>query len=149
MAKSEIDVALTLIKPFEGLELKSYPDPGTGGDPWTIGYGATGPEIKPGLVWTKEQADARLASDVTKFALGVCKLVKVPVNANQSGALISFAFNVGLGALGSSTLLKKLNAGDYAGAAQEFARWNKAGGKVMPGLTRRRSAEALTFRTPV
>jgi lysozyme len=149
MAKSEIAVALTLIKPFEGLELKAYPDPGTGGDPWTIGYGATGPEIKPGLVWTKEQADARLASDVAKFAAGVRKLVKVPVNANQAGALISFAFNVGLGALGSSTLLKKLNAGDYSGAAEQFARWNKAGGKVMAGLTRRRSAEALTFRTPV
>jgi lysozyme len=142
-----IDVALRLIKQFEGLKLEAYPDPGTGGDPWTIGWGSTGSGIKKGVKWTQQQADDRLASDVTKFADGVAELVKVNTNQNQMGALISFAYNVGLGALSGSTLLRKLNAGDYLGAQGQFARWNRAGGRVMAGLTRRRNAEAAVFGT--
>ncbi len=143
--KTPIDVAVELIKKFEGLELTAYPDPGTGGDPWTIGWGATGPGIKKGVTWTREQADRRLEQDVKNFADGVAAVVKVATNQNQMGALISFAYNVGLSALAGSTLLRKLNAGDYEGAKGQFARWNRAGGRVLAGLTRRRSAEAAKF----
>ena len=76
-------------------------------------------------------------------------MVKVPLNENQHGALVSFTYNLGAGNLGSSTLLRKLNAGDYAGAAAEFPRWNKAGGKELAGLTRRRAAEKALFEKPV
>lgn len=143
--KTPIDVAVELIKPFEGLRLEAYPDPGTGGDPWTIGYGSTGPGIKKGVKWTLEQAERRLEQDVQKFADGVAAVVKVATNQNQMGAMISLAYNIGLGAFSGSTLLRKLNAGDYNGAKEQFARWNRAGGRVMAGLTRRRSAEAAKF----
>jgi lysozyme len=94
---------------------------------------------------TEAEAEAMLQEDLAIFAAHVAKLVKVPLSENQRGALVSFAYNCGHGALASSTLLKKLNAGDYDGAAAEFKRWNKAGGKVLRGLTRRREAEAALF----
>lgn len=138
--------ALDLIKQFEGCRLSAYPDPGSGGDPWTIGWGSTGAGIAKGATWTQAQADMRLAQDVTKFAAGVdAALGGAPVTAKQKGALVSFAYNVGIGAMQSSTLLKKHKAGDYAGARGEFAKWNKAAGKVMAGLTRRRAAEAAVY----
>lgn len=139
------DYALKLIKPFEGLRLEAYPDPGTGGDPFTIGYGATGPGIRKGVQWTQKQADDRLAEDVNRFLLGVAALVTVPLKPNQLGALASLAFNIGIGAFRSSTLLKKLNKGDYSGAAEEFTRWNRAGGRRLEGLVRRRAAERQMF----
>lgn len=142
---SAIDLAIPLIQRFEGCRLVAYPDPGTGGIPWTIGWGATGPGIAPGVKWTQQQADARLRDDVGKFAGKVARLVKVPTEHYEMAALISFAYNVGTGALADSTLLRKLNAGDKAGAAAQFARWNKAGGRVMRGLTNRRAAEARLF----
>ena len=135
-----------LIKFFEGLSLKAYPDPGSGDDPWTIGYGSTGKDIKRGLVWTLAQADARLKLDVASFALGVRALiVKSPTTQRQFDALVSFAYNVGLGNLKSSTLLKKHLARETVAANAEFVRWNKASGKVMAGLTRRRAAEAALY----
>lgn len=137
--------ALALIKQFEGCRLKAYPDPGTGGDPWTVGWGATGPDIHPGTVWTQDQADNRLLLDVTRFARGVSKLITVPVTEGQLAACISISYNIGLRAFGGSTLLRLLNSGDYAGASGQFARWSKAGGKVLPGLVRRRSAERALF----
>ena len=137
--------ALSLIKRFEGCRLTAYPDPGSGGDPWTIGWGSTGEGIRKGVSWTQAQADARLAQDVAKFAKGVDHLVTSPTQPHQRGALISFAYNVGLGALKGSTLLRKHNAGDYAGAAAEFARWDKAAGKTLAGLTKRRAAEAAVY----
>lgn len=147
---------LSLIKSFEGLELEAYPDPGSGGDPWTIGYGHTGSDVRKGLVWTDAQADKALRQDVARFEHDVTNLVTVPVNQNQFDALVCFAFNVGSDidsddvaeGLGDSTLLKKLNAGDYSGAADEFPKWNKSRGKVMNGLTRRRNAERELFLTP-
>lgn len=139
---------LNLIKSFEGCKLTAYPDPGTGGDPWTVGYGHTGPDVHKGLVITQAQADALLAGDLKKFETGVAKLVKVDLTENQRGALVSFAYNCGLGNLGSSTLLKKVNARDFIGAKAEFGKWNKAGGKVLAGLTRRRAAEATLFAAP-
>lgn len=137
-----------LIKSFESLELIAYPDPGTGGAPWTIGWGHTGPEVKSGLVWTPAQADAAFDSDIAQFERDVASLVKVPLNQNQFDALVSFAYNCGSSNFASSTLLKKLNAGDYDAAADEFPRWDKAAGKVMNGLTRRRNAERTLFITP-
>ncbi|MCJ2030709.1 lysozyme [Methylobacterium sp. J-043] len=98
---------------------------------------------------TQAEADDILARDLVRFEDAVARLVRVPVTQNQFDALVSFAFNLGEGNLGSSTLLKKLNAGDYDGAADQFARWNKAKGKVLTGLTRRRAAEADLFRRPV
>lgn len=129
-----------LIKRFEGLELKAYPDPGSGGEPYTIGYGHTG-GVTPGMKIDQAQADAYLRGDLRRFERAVSALAP-KTTQNQFDALVSFAFNLGEGNLKSSTLLRKHNAGDYAGAKAEFARWNRASGKVMAGLTRRRAAEA-------
>jgi len=137
---------LDLIKSFEGCKLAAYPDPGSGGDPWTIGWGSTGPDIKKGVVWTQAQCDDRLAADVQCFALQVDKLIG-PVSTTQSefDALTSFAYNLGASALAGSTLLRMHKAGRHSEAAQQFLRWDKAGGKVMRGLTRRRQAEAALY----
>lgn len=143
------EATLKHIQKSEGLRLKAYPDPGTGGEPWTIGYGHTSmagpPSVKRGMVITREEAEAILRRDVEKFAQGVAARIKVPVTDNQFGALVSFAFNVGLGNFAKSTLLKKLNAKDYKGAANEFMKWTKAAGRVLPGLVARRQEERSLF----
>lgn len=132
---------LSLIKSFEGLRLLAYRDAiGV----WTIGYGATR-GVKPGMSVTKEQAERMLLNDVQRFEPEVERLVKVPLAGNQWDALVSFTYNLGAANLESSTLLRLLNRGDYAGAAEQFPRWNKAGGKVLPGLVRRREAERVLF----
>lgn len=140
---------INLIKSFEGLELKAYPDPATGGKPYTIGHGTTiypsGMPVKLGDTCTAQQAMDYLRNDLKKFENGVNNLVKVKLSQGHFDALVSFAYNLGLGNLGSSTLLKKLNAGDYLGASNELLRWDKAAGKVMAGLTRRRQAERQMF----
>ncbi|OQS34560.1 lysozyme [Chromobacterium haemolyticum] len=135
-----------LIQQFEGLRLKAYQD---AVGVWTIGYGHTGPDVTPGLVITQAQADALLARDLSRFETGVTRLAAVPLHQNQFDALVSFSYNLGLGSLQNSTLLRLLNQRDYAGAAAQFPRWNKAGGKVLPGLTRRRAAEQALFLQPV
>lgn len=137
--------AVDLVKKFEGRMLKAYPDPATGGDPWTCGYGATGPDVVKGTQWTIWQAEDRLMSDLAKFAKAVDQMVTVELTSNQRASLICFAFNVGEGNLKSSTLLRLLNDGKYDKAAAEFTRWNKAAGKVMAGLTARRCAEQALF----
>ncbi|EOT6765160.1 lysozyme [Klebsiella oxytoca] len=143
------DKGIALIKGFEGCRLTAYPDPGTGGAPWTIGYGWTypvdGKPIKPGMKIDQATADRLLKTGLVSYENDVQKLVKVKLTQNQFDALVSFAYNVGSRALSTSTLLKKLNAGDNKGAADEFLRWNKAGGKEMPGLTKRRKAEREVF----
>ena len=140
---------IALIKGFEGRRLTAYPDPGTGGAPWTIGYGWTysvdGKPIKPGMKIDQATADRLLKTGLVSYENDVLKLIKVKVTQNQFDALVSFTYNVGSRALSTSTLLKKLNAGDNKGAADEFLRWNKAGGKVLNGLTRRREAERALF----
>lgn len=137
---------VTVMHHFESCKLKAYPDPGSkNGEPWTIGWGHTGPEVKPGLVWTQAQADAAFLEDLRSFERDVGSLVKVPLTQGQFDALVSFAYNVGLASLNKSTLLRLLNAGDYAGAALQFRRWNKNDGQVMRGLTRRRAAEEGLF----
>lgn len=132
---------LDLIKQFEGLYLKAYRCPA--GVP-TIGYGHTA-GVAMGQTITQQQADDYLRRDVRQFERAVARLVTVPLTQGQFDALVSFAFNLGEGALAQSTLLRMLNAGDYAGAAAQFDRWNKAGGRVLPGLVRRRAAERALF----
>ena len=142
MAREVSEAGVRLVQEFEGCRLDAYRCPA--GIP-TIGYGATGPDIRMGMVWTQEQADERLAEDLARFAAGVERLVQVDLTDNQFAALVSFAYNVGLGALRDSTLLRKLNAGDYLGAADQLPRWARAGGRIMPGLSRRRLAERALF----
>lgn len=142
---------IALIKRFEGCArrigrglVEAYPDPGTGGAPWTIGWGATGPGIGPGTVWTEAEAGARLERDLERYAAEVAEaLGGAPTTQPQFDALVSFHYNTG--AIGRATLTRKHVAGEYAGAAAEFARWNRAGGRVMRGLARRRAAEAALY----
>lgn len=149
--QSSLKAAVDSIKDWEGCRLTAYPDPGTGGAPWTIGFGSTrdinGAAIKPGTTWTLEQAEQKLAQDVAKFGEGVSSLLgPAPTTASQWAAMVSFAYNVGLQALKESTLLRKHKEGDYEGAAHEFLRWTKAAGKEHPGLVKRRDAESKLYR---
>lgn len=131
-----------IVTSFEGLRLKAYDD---GVGVWTIGYGHT-LGVKRGDVITEARADELLRKDVARFEAAVNRLVTVPLTQYQFDALTSFTFNLGSGNLASSTLLKKINAGDYSAAADEILRWNRAGGKVWPGLVRRRKAERTMFK---
>lgn len=144
-----------LIKPFEGYakrlpngDCEAYPDPGTKGDPWTIGYGSTGPNIRKGTIWTHEQAEKGLDEHMEYFYQGVVRLCPNLLRSTPSrlAAIISFAYNVGLGNLRISTLRKRVLAEDWKGAQEEIVKWNKAAGRVLNGLTRRRQAEALLLR---
>jgi len=115
----------------------------------TIGWGHTndhGMHFNAGSAWTQAECDAELASDMKHFEAVVDRLVKVPLEQHQYDALVSFAYNCGEGALAGSTLLRKINAGDFEGAAREFQRWNRGGGVVLRGLVRRRASEALMFQ---
>lgn len=141
------DKGLALIKEFEGFSAKPYRCPA--GVP-TIGYGATYyPDGRRVTMQdrpvTEADATAMLRSMLASYEAGVSRYVQVPLTQGQFDALVSFAYNVGLSALKDSTLLRLVNARDYAGAAAQFARWNRAGGKVLPGLTRRREAERVMF----
>lgn len=140
---------VALIKDFEGLRLKAYPDPGTGGDPWTIGIGTTvypdGRKVKPGDVITEAQAEDYLRHDLTRFEAAVNRLTGGVTTQGQFDALVSFTYNLGDGALKTSTLLRKHNEGDYAGAQAEFSKWVLAGGQKLTGLVRRRAAEAALY----
>lgn len=145
-----------LIKRFESCELEAYPDPGTGGDPWTIGWGHTGPEVHKGLTISQDIADGYLLKDVTHAADQVLRAVKVPLTQGQFDAFVSMVYNIGPGGPSRdgiirlkdgrpSTFLRKLNAGDTTGAAAAMLAWNRAGGRVMNGLVRRRAAEQSLF----
>lgn len=143
---------LALVKAYEGLEEKVS---GQGGslsirayqdvvNVWTIGYGHT-KTARPGLEITPEAAEALLDEDLEVFERAVSQAVEVEINGDQFSALVAFAFNLGPAALFDSTLLKKVNTGDFAGAADEFPRWNKAGQQRLLGLTRRRLSERALF----
>lgn len=137
---------IALIKNFEGCELKAYQDlVGV----WTIGYGWTQPvdgrKVAAGMTIDQSTANRLLKCGVVQFEQGVSQRVTISINQNQFDALVSFAYNLGLRSLSTSTLLRKLNAGDYLGAADEFLRWDHAGGKALAGLTRRRTAERSLF----
>lgn len=135
------DELVQLVGEFEGFRDKAYKCPA---DVWTIGYGFT-KGVKPGDTITKAEADVRLKRELNEFSAGICKYITVFLTQNQFDALVSFAYNIGLGAFKDSTLLRKLNARDYAGAAEQFPRWNKAGGKVLNGLVNRRARERELF----
>lgn len=163
---------LDLIKSCEGLYLSAYPDPASAlgracreqrlsltgyrkvagwealsGAPWTIGYGQTGPDVVPGRAINAAEAESILAAALGSYEQGIVSLLKRPVSDNAFSALVSFCYNLGVGTLGKSTLLKLLNDGDMAGAADEFLKYNKAGRppEVLPGLTKRRAAERTLF----
>lgn len=138
---------LDLIKRFEGRRLKAYRD---SVGVLTVGFGHTDaagpPKVHSGMEITAQEAEDILRKDLTKYEDVVNDYVTVPLNQNQFDALVSFCFNLGPGNLKSSTLLKKLNAGDYDGAASEFGKWTLAGGRRLRGLVRRRKAERDLFR---
>ncbi|HCD8148782.1 TPA: lysozyme, partial [Enterobacter hormaechei] len=131
---------------FEGCKLTAYQD---SVGVWTIGYGWTQPvdgkPIRAGMTIKQETAERLLKTGLVRYESDVSRLVKVGMTQGQFDALVSFTYNLGARSLSTSTLLRKLNTGDYAGAADEFLRWNKAGGKVLNGLTRRREAERALF----
>jgi GH24 family phage-related lysozyme (muramidase) len=149
---------IALIKRFEGCArlrrdglIEAYPDPGTGGEPWTIGWGATGAglepgsRIGPGTVWTQAQCDARLADDLVRYARDVARAIgTAPTTQSEFDALVSFHYNTG--AIARATLTRLHVAGDTDGAAAQFKRWNMAGGRVLRGLVRRRAAEEALYR---
>nr|WP_269841900.1 lysozyme [Enterobacter asburiae] len=140
------DKGIALIKKFEGCKLTAYQD---SVGVCTIGYGWTQPvdgkPIRVGMTIKQETAERLLKTGLVSYESDVSRLVKVGLTQGQFDALVSFTYNLGARALSTSTLLRKLNAGDYAGSADEFLRWNKAGGKVLNGLTRRREAERALF----
>lgn len=136
---------LNLTKDFEKCRLTPYKD---GGGVWTDGWGNTH-GVVPGRKITQEKADADLLANVQNAVNAVNRLVKVPLTQPEFDALVDFTFNVGINAFAKSTLLKKLNAKDYQGAADEFDRWNKDNGKVVAGLTRRRDADEEMFESGI
>jgi lysozyme len=136
-----IAIATPMIKRWEAFRANPYWDYGQ----WSIGYGQK--SEKDAAPITEERASAMLAAYLVELVSKISPLIKAKVTANQGAALLSFSYNLGHGALAKSTLLKKLNAGDYDGAAGQFGRWTKSGGKELPGLVKRRNAERELFRS--
>jgi lysozyme len=134
-----------LIKRNEGCRLEAYQDSVS---VWTIGYGHTGPDVSEGLRITQEQAEELLRKDLERFQDGIDDAIGGDTSDNQYGAMVSLAFNIGLGNLRHSSVLRLHNAGDKAGAADAFLLWNKAGGRVLSGLDRRRQEERTLYLTP-
>ena len=132
---------LALIKKFEGLELEAYK---CAAGVWTIGYGHT-KDVQEGDVWSESHADHMLEVELEEFEGYINDNVTVALSQNQFDALVSWVYNLGPANLKASTMLKVLNSGDYEGVPAQIKRWNKAGGKVLEGLIRRREAEALLF----
>lgn len=133
---------LAVLKHYEGCKLTAYVCPA---GVLTIGYGHTGSDVVKGMKITQAQALELLQQDAQRFGKGVLACVKVSLAQREYDALVSFAFNLGLGALQESTLLRKLNVGNRPGAADQFLRWVNAGGKVLPGLQKRRATERSLF----
>jgi lysozyme len=140
--------ALALIKAFEGFRGKAYRCPA---GVWTVGYGHTSmagpPDVRPGLRMSKGEAAAVLAKDVDAFARDIGALIRVQLNDNQFGALVSFAYNVGVGAFRKSSVLSAVNAGEMDKVPRRLNLWVKAGGRTLPGLMKRRAAEGALFAT--
>lgn len=132
---------IDLIKKFEGCRLEAYRCPA---GVWTIGYGHT-KGVQERMKITQAQAEEFLREDLRVYEQAVERCVKVPLSQNQFDALVSFCYNCGGEALRTSTLLRLLNESKYSEAAGQFLRWNKAGGKVLAGLTRRREEERALF----
>lgn len=137
---------IALIKRNEGCRLEAYQD---SVGVWTIGYGHTGPEVVRGLMWTQAQADNCLLLDLDKFQNGVDDLLAghADTSDNEFGAMVSLAYNIGLGNFAHSSVLRFHNSGDKPAAADAFLMWNKAGGEVLEGLDRRRREERTLYLT--
>ncbi len=141
------DKAEALIKEFEGISLTAYPDPATGGQPWTIGYGHTGPEVYNGLRISTNDAQDFFIQDVEKIERFLDKQ-EFRMTENEYGALVSFIYNVGMTNFKISTLYKLLLKGESDGeVAMEFIKWSKVGNKRIPGLIKRRARETVLFLT--
>lgn len=151
------DAGKALIKSFEDCKLTAYPDPKTGGDPWTCGWGSTGPDVGPGTCWLQSMADARFESDLARFEALVNKHVTHTMTQGQFDAFVSIVYNVGPGSKDRdgiirlkdgrpSTLLRMFNAGDIGGCEIQWERWISPGSNVSKGLLRRRRAELDLFR---
>lgn len=137
--------AYGMIKAFEGLRLEAYRDLiGV----WTIGYGTTGPDVKEGLKITAEEAYKRLTDQVDWLASRLRFIVPKTLNQNQFDAILSFCYNLGIGAYKYSTMKKFVDSGEFIEASKEFDKWVFAGGKSIPGLVRRREAERVLFLKP-
>lgn len=160
-AKPEwLRLAAPLVERFEGLhkllpggKVQAYPDPATGGKPWTIGIGSTrdeqGRPIKPGDVWTVDRARRHFERELEEYGAAVAKAIgSAPTKPCQMAAMVSLAYNIGVTAFSRSTVLRQHKTGNYPTAADAFMMWDKAAGKVMKGLTRRRAAEAQLYRRP-
>lgn len=132
---------IQLIKEFEGFREKAYICPA---GKWTIGYGFTS-DVKEGDMITEKEAEERLVKELTQVENEIKKVVKVPLNGNQFSALVSFVYNLGIRNFKNSTLLAYLNKNRFEEVAKQLLRWNKAGGKELPGLARRRKAERDLF----
>lgn len=145
------EAGIALIKRFESCArrradglFEAYPDPGTGGAPWTIGWGTTGTDVVPGLVWSQQRCDARFAADLDRFAREVARaLGDAPTSQAQFDALVSFHYNTG--AIARASLTRFHRAGRHGEAAAEFGKWVNAGGRRLAGLVRRRAAEAALY----
>lgn len=135
--KNALDIAISLIKRFEGYSSKAYLCPA---GVWTIGYGST-KGVTKGMTIGIAEAEKLLQKDLEISCRAIAKLITVPLNDNQMAVLIDFTYNLGSGRLQSSTLRQKLNRGEYEEVPKELLRWNKAGGKVLKGLSIRREAE--------
>jgi lysozyme len=133
---------MALTKSFEGLRLTAYQDVA---GVWTVGYGHTGPAILDGMTISEAEAEMLLRADLTAAVDCVNRGVRVEISQNQFDALVDFCFNAGRGNFLQSTLLRKVNLEDFAGATVQFGLWVHAGGEVVPGLVRRRKAEAVLF----
>ena len=139
---------IELIKSHEGLRLTAYPDPASGGDPWTIGYGTTH-GVHPGMKITAEQAHLMLVNELPVYEAVVNHGVHVEMTQNEFDALVSLVYNIGARNFLGSTALRKLNAGDKQGAADAILMWDKGHHHVMAGLHRRRADERAVFLTVV
>lgn len=143
------DAGLRIVRKWEGLSLSAYPDPATGGEPYTIGYGLTSSagiiNVKPGMRITQDQADKYLREALVKYENDVKKVLKRQPTQPQFDAMVSLTYNIGIGNFRKSTVLRKFNAGDFAGSADAFLLFVKANGKVMKGLVNRRNDERDLF----
>lgn len=136
------------LKDSEGLHRIAYPDPGTGGAPWTICYGHTGPEVVPGLRVTQDQCELWLYEDIAEAERHVKHSITQPIKQGEYDAHVNFVYNIGPAKYRSSTLLRKFNAGDRRGSCNEFPRWKYADGKVLNGLVTRRYKEQSMCHLP-
>jgi GH24 family phage-related lysozyme (muramidase) len=142
---------IALIQRWEGCAKRrpdgrfaAYPDPGTGGEPWTIGWGTTGRDVVPGLIWTQAECDARFERELQRYVREVAAAIgNAATTQGQFDAMVSFHYNTG--AIRKATLTRLHAAGDHAGAAAEFGKWVNAGGKRLAGLVRRRAEEARIY----